>query len=192
MVWTDLSSAFTFNSQLTSAQQRALRDNITAMANGEAGAPRIQPEAMRAHPKSLQSCIYAGMSMVPNVTTSYSAQILMYKTSTDNLLYARVFGIPYASNSIFPLGIVQVILEVICNGAVYGESAGYFYAPSTNAVADWYHIPVFDLKNVPDYNFYTVRFRYCPLNPWGNQNHRWFFELHTCAFYTEPYPEATE
>lgn len=46
MAWTDLSSAFVFGSKLTSAQMQNLRDNITALANGDAGAPEIQTAAL--------------------------------------------------------------------------------------------------------------------------------------------------
>lgn len=41
MAWTDLSGAFGFGTKLTSAQMQQLRDNITAVANGDSGAPRI-------------------------------------------------------------------------------------------------------------------------------------------------------
>lgn len=41
MAWTDLSGAFGFGTKLTSAQMQQLRDNITALANGDSGAPRI-------------------------------------------------------------------------------------------------------------------------------------------------------
>lgn len=46
MAWTDLSSAFSYGSKLTSAQMQNLRDNITALANGDSGAPRIQTSAV--------------------------------------------------------------------------------------------------------------------------------------------------
>jgi hypothetical protein len=41
MAWTDLSGAFGYGTKLTSAQMQNLRDNITALANGDAGAPSI-------------------------------------------------------------------------------------------------------------------------------------------------------
>lgn len=46
MTWVDLSSAFGFGTKLTSTQMQNLRDNITAMANGDSGAPSIQNAAM--------------------------------------------------------------------------------------------------------------------------------------------------
>ena len=46
MAWTDLSAAFAYGSKLTSAQMQNLRDNITALANGDAGAPKIQTAAI--------------------------------------------------------------------------------------------------------------------------------------------------
>lgn len=46
MAWTDLSSAFGYGTKLTSAQMQNLRDNITALANGDSGAPRIQGVAI--------------------------------------------------------------------------------------------------------------------------------------------------
>jgi hypothetical protein len=49
MTWVDLSSAFGFGSILTSTQQQQLRDNITALANGDSGAPEIQTAALGAN-----------------------------------------------------------------------------------------------------------------------------------------------
>jgi hypothetical protein len=46
MTWVNLSSAFSYGSQLTSTQMQNLRDNITAMANGDSGAPSIQTAAL--------------------------------------------------------------------------------------------------------------------------------------------------
>jgi hypothetical protein len=46
MAWTDLAAAFAYGSKLTSAQMQNLRDNITALANGDAGAPDILWAAM--------------------------------------------------------------------------------------------------------------------------------------------------
>ena len=46
MAWTDLSAAFSFGSQLTSQQMQQLRDNITAVANGDSGAPEIKKDAL--------------------------------------------------------------------------------------------------------------------------------------------------
>lgn len=45
MAWTDLAAAFAYGSKLTSAQMQNLRDNVTALANGDAGAPPIQTAA---------------------------------------------------------------------------------------------------------------------------------------------------
>jgi hypothetical protein len=45
MSWTDLASAFAYGSKLTSAQMQNLRDNVSAVANGDAGAPPIQTAA---------------------------------------------------------------------------------------------------------------------------------------------------
>lgn len=42
MTWVDLSAAFAYGSQLTSTQMQNLRDNIAAMAAGDAGAPEIE------------------------------------------------------------------------------------------------------------------------------------------------------
>lgn len=41
MAWTDLTGAFTYGSQLTSAQMQQLRDNITAAFNADSGAPSL-------------------------------------------------------------------------------------------------------------------------------------------------------
>lgn len=46
MTWVDLSSAFSYGSKLTSTQMQQLRDNITALANGDSGAPEIQTAAL--------------------------------------------------------------------------------------------------------------------------------------------------
>ena len=46
MAWTDLSAAFGYGTKLTSAQMQQLRDNITALANGDSGAPPIQSAAI--------------------------------------------------------------------------------------------------------------------------------------------------
>lgn len=45
MAWTDLSSAFTYGSKLTSAQMQGLRDNVSAVPNGDSGAPKITSNA---------------------------------------------------------------------------------------------------------------------------------------------------
>lgn len=45
MTWVDLSSAFSYGSKLTSTQMQNLRDNITALANGDSGAPELQTAA---------------------------------------------------------------------------------------------------------------------------------------------------
>jgi hypothetical protein len=44
--WTNLSAAFAFGTKLTSQQQQQLRDNITALAEGAAGAPAIETDAL--------------------------------------------------------------------------------------------------------------------------------------------------
>jgi hypothetical protein len=54
MTWTDLSGAFGYGTKLTSAQMQNLRDNVTALANGDSGAPRIQNEAIGSHEISWQ------------------------------------------------------------------------------------------------------------------------------------------
>jgi hypothetical protein len=42
MAWTDLAAAFAYGSKLTSAQMQNLRDNVSAVPNGDAGAPQVQ------------------------------------------------------------------------------------------------------------------------------------------------------
>jgi len=46
MAWVDLSTAFGYGTVLTSAQMQNLWDNITALANGDSGAPDIQTAAL--------------------------------------------------------------------------------------------------------------------------------------------------
>ena len=46
MAWIDLSSAFGYGTKLTSANMQQLRDNLTALANGDSGAPEIQTAAI--------------------------------------------------------------------------------------------------------------------------------------------------
>ena len=46
MAWVDLAAAFAFGTKLTSAQMQNLRDNLTALANGDSGAPPIQTAAI--------------------------------------------------------------------------------------------------------------------------------------------------
>jgi len=46
MTWVDLSSAFGYGTKLTSTQMQNLRDNITALANGDSGAPAIKEAAV--------------------------------------------------------------------------------------------------------------------------------------------------
>lgn len=46
MTWVNLSSVFTYESKLTSTQMQNLRDNLTALANGDSGAPAIQSTAV--------------------------------------------------------------------------------------------------------------------------------------------------
>ncbi len=47
--WTDLSAAFAFGTKLTSQQMQQLRDNITALSEGAAGAPDILEAAYGAN-----------------------------------------------------------------------------------------------------------------------------------------------
>jgi len=46
MTWTNLSGAFGYGTKLTSSQMQQLRDNLTALANGDSGAPAIQAAAL--------------------------------------------------------------------------------------------------------------------------------------------------
>jgi hypothetical protein len=46
MTWTNLASVFGYGSKLTAAQMQNLRDNITALANHDSGAPSIQGAAL--------------------------------------------------------------------------------------------------------------------------------------------------
>jgi len=48
MTWVDLSGAFGYGTKLTSTQMQNLRDNIAAMAAGDAGAPEIVEAALGA------------------------------------------------------------------------------------------------------------------------------------------------
>ena len=47
MTWTNLS--FAFGSLLTSTKMTQLYDNLTALANGDSGAPKINPNAFRTY-----------------------------------------------------------------------------------------------------------------------------------------------
>jgi hypothetical protein len=46
MTWVDLSAVFQYGTKLTSTQMQNLRDNITALANGDSGAPPIKQAAL--------------------------------------------------------------------------------------------------------------------------------------------------
>lgn len=186
MAWTDLSSAFTYNSQLTSAQQRALRDNITALANGNSGAPRIQPEALRSYPKSVFQHIQANFDMTAAAGNNYySTTALMYRTSTDRKLQCVISGIPAASINSVPDGYVQVSIYAAYGSLHREASATAIYAPRTNTIAGIYTLNPLDLSDFPTYNFISAGLKYNPLNPYLSTNYRYFFALHSATFYME-------
>ena len=49
MAWVDLSGAFGYGTKLTSTQMQNLRDNLTALANGDGGSPKIKTAAIDAN-----------------------------------------------------------------------------------------------------------------------------------------------
>lgn len=189
MVWTDLSSAFTYNSQLTSAQQRALRDNITAMANGDYGAPRIQPTAMGHYPKCVSSYVQAGLQMAEAAGDQYTMPCLMYKTPADQLLHCKIYAVPASYLGYYPAGYVQVTL-IAQNGNMQRQAdVTMVLAPQTNGTAAWYSLNPVDLSDFTDHSFVEARLKYNWNTPGYNANYRYLLNLKSATFYMEPYPQ---
>jgi hypothetical protein len=86
MAWVDLSGAFGFGTQLTSAQQQNLRDNITALANGDSGAPSIQTAAIG----DLQ--VTAGKIATGTITTLQmgTASVDSDELATDSVITVKI------------------------------------------------------------------------------------------------------
>ena len=190
MVWTDLSSAFTYNSQLTSAQQRALRDNITAMANGDDGAPRVRPEALSRYPKCVSSYIQGGMQMPEAAGDNYTLPCLMYKTPADQLLHCKILAIPASYLGYYPAGYVQVTVVAIKDGLHREAAVTPVLAPQTNGAAAWYSLNPLDLSDFPDHAFFEARLKYNWNTPGYNANWRYLLNLQSLTFYLEPQPES--
>lgn len=186
MAWTDLSSAFTYNSQLTSAQQRALRDNISALANGDSGAPRIQPEALRSYPKSVFQHIETSFDMDTSAENNYySSTALMYRTSTDRALRCTLSGIPAASLISIPDGYVQVSVYAAYGSLQREAAATAIYAPRTNSIVGIYTLNALDLSEFPTYAFIAVGLKYNPYNPYLSTSYQYHFKTHSATFYME-------
>lgn len=188
MVWTDLSSAFTYNSQLTSAQQRALRDNITAVAKGDNGAPRIQPEAMEHYPKCVSSYVQTGLQMAETSGDQYTMPCLMYKTPSDQLLHCKIYAMPASYLGYYTAGYVQVTVVAISGGIHREAGVTMVYAPQTNSTAAWYSLNPVDLSDFPDHSFVEARLKYNWNTPGYNTNYRYMLNLRSITFYLEPYP----
>lgn len=189
MVWTDLSSAFTYNSQLTSAQQRALRDNISALANGNEGAPRIQPMALSSYPKCVSSYVQSGLQMSEASGDQYTAPCLMYKTPSDNLLQCKIYATPASYLGYYPAGYVQVTLIAQSGSIQRQANVTMVYAPQTNGTAAWYSLNPVDLSAFNDHSFVEARLKYNWNTPGYNTNYRYLLNLQSVTFYFEPYAE---
>lgn len=189
MVWTDLSSAFTYNSQLTSAQQRALRDNITAVANGDEDAPPIQPAALSHYPKCVSSYVQSGLQMAEASGDQYTAPCLMYKTPADKLLHCKIYATPASYLGYYPAGYVQVTL-IAQNGSTQRPAdLTLVYAPQTNGTAAWYSLNPADLSDFSDHSFVEARLKYNWNTPGYNVNYKYLLNLQSVTFYLEPYPK---
>lgn len=185
MAWTDLSSAFTFNSQLTSAQQRALRDNITALANGDSGAPRIQPQAFATYPKNILSTVTAPFSM-DLFLESITPPCLIYKTPVDNILHCSLIGITKAVSDTMNAGSVKAWLRAKHENISAEAELTLIAAPRTNTVIKVHTLNPLDLKDFPEYGFLEVSVRFFPYV--STTVHRHIIDLRSIACYMEPYP----
>lgn len=79
MAWVDLSAAFSYGSKLTSAQMQNLRDNLTALANGDSGAPQIQTAAI-------------ANGAVTYGKLAYNAGNIQWHTTTGTIGYYECLG----------------------------------------------------------------------------------------------------
>ena len=85
MTWVDLSSAFGFGAVLTSAQMQNLRDNITAQANGDSGAPKQQTAGIA------DGAITAAKAVNPAAADTYIVgAALTDKTTIQLSVYTKV------------------------------------------------------------------------------------------------------
>ncbi len=114
MTWVDLSSAFSYGSQLTSTQMQNLRDNITAMANGDSGAPSIQTAAI------------ANLAVTTEKIANANVSNAKLKTSTGS-----VTGTIAAGAS------VNFSLQDYCFHPNYGGAA-LIYLNTYNSISDVY------------------------------------------------------
>ncbi len=76
MAWIDLSAAFAYGTKLTSTQMQNLRDNLTALANGDSGSPKIQTAAIDAlqvsYPKLKIGTQEQSQSLAPAATRLFT------------------------------------------------------------------------------------------------------------------------
>lgn len=146
MAWTDLSSAFTYNSQLTSAQQRALRDNITALANGDAGAPRIQQFALGHQPKNIVN-LY-GKPSIP--LDSVTGPFLFFKNVYDKILHCKLYGCPKPDETTVPNGIIKFQLKAAYNDQTVEAAVTEVQAIRYNTIKAWYKLASLDISVFPN------------------------------------------
>ncbi len=132
MTWTDLSGVFTYGTKLTSTQMQQLRDNITALANGDSGAPAIQTAAYdtASVDQGALDADCVGTSELKTGTSSGNRSLDGYSVMTGGLysFYPQTYGVSLNSTA------VTSVLYGTGNGSSYttniglsGRSAGTMY-----------------------------------------------------------------
>lgn len=162
MTWVDLSASFSYGSQLTSTQMQNLRDNITALANGDAGAPEVQTAALA------DNCVTnAKLSIsaidTPEIADDAVTEAKLGPSSTDQTALKTSTGsVTGTANR----EVVAAVMEDYC----FSPSV---WADSDDANAVWKMLPRllptdsgvttgrFSLENTADVDGdYSVRWRY--------------------------------
>jgi len=123
MPWVDQSSAFGFGTQLTSTQMQNLRDNITAQANGDPGAPKQQPAGINGD-------VWVPIQTVA-VTSRFAVDFVDIPVNSHDLFKISVFGATCFVES----GYLTSLTMLVAHDAVpTWEITGYQYMQSTNFV----------------------------------------------------------
>jgi hypothetical protein len=107
MAWTNLAAAFAYGSKLTSAQMQNLRDNITALANGDAGAPLIQNSALDSGISASKLSTVVGSTRWHNETGEQWYEVL----GSDGTWYQCTLN-TYSGGTCFPAGSLVLMSDM--------------------------------------------------------------------------------